>query len=109
MPSSPTGNSQVIQLQGAFFFSESKISPIWIDKEPNGGIIAGNLYSIGLEVTFADGTKDKTINAGGNLYNCDFRAISTTAQITDFDSDYEMNSKGNKVQHAGHMRNYEGN
>lgn len=75
----------------------TKISPIWIDKEPNGGIIAGNLYSIGLEVTFADGTKDKTINAGGNLYNCDFTAISTTAQITDFDSDYEMNSKGKYI------------
>lgn len=48
------------------------IKVVYLDGEGEAGAEVGGSINIGLEVTLADGTKDKTHNIGGNLYIADF-------------------------------------
>lgn len=65
------------------------IVPEWIDKPAVNGVLANSSYNLGFKVTFEDGTEDKTLNLGGNLYACDFKVETTNATKSNFDSEYK--------------------
>ena len=48
------------------------IKIVYNDVSTLKGVVAGQTFTFGIEVTFADGSKDKTHNLGGNLYISDF-------------------------------------
>ena len=78
--------------------SIKQIIAVWPDNKPKM-VMANESYNLGFEVIFSDGSKDKTLNLGGNLYPCDFKIEETNATTSNFDSEYKTWGYGrvNKV------------
>ncbi len=71
----------------------SKIQPIWPKGKPSK-ISVGTSTPIGFEVTFADGTTEKTKNVGGNLYLEDFTVTAVNGSSYSIGNEYTTNQRG---------------
>ena len=74
--------------------SIKSINIVQVNDASSGTVRAGTSVQVGMEVTFEDGTIDKTHNLGGNLYPEDFE--------TTFESSYNIGSEYSTGQWGEH-------